>query len=1477
MESDFGKYELLEKIGTGGMAEVYLAKSFGAEGLEKILVIKRILPDYTSNRRFVDMFISEAKIAVDLNHPNIVQIYDFGKVDDTYFLAMEFVDGCDLAMLLSGARRADDNLTVGDAVFTGVEIAKGLDYAHRRQDRFGEPLGIVHRDISPQNILVSRDGTVKIVDFGIAKATSVTDESPHIVKGKFSYMSPEQASGKKVDQRSDLFSLGVVLFEMLCGRPLFRHTTQEETMSMVKSAVVPDISSLNPSIPPDLEELLYRVLAREPDDRIQTARELQVALTRILYSLDEIHDSATLSQQIRELEPYLTGDEHEDATAIASNITTFSRSASTGAKTATGGTMAQSTHTPVTRIAAEERGPTELRSRERKECVIVSGRLHGLFELRQNLGQDAWLQVLQEYTRIVDSIAYKNDAVVHRVNEDGFVILMGIPVSSENDAERAARVSVDLHEAVAGMNPSLDIPIQLSVGIAIGDVVLEQEVDKTGRRFTWSFFGGSHELADRLASSAMPKEILLGGQVFRRIKREYVCEKVDSVETPEEPDEAPQEIQAWRLVEPKSQQDKITEVRRAYHSFYGRELILKELRENFRETMLEERARALLVKGRPGIGKSTLIEEFLRGLDPRNVRVLRGVVPAYERDVPLACLASLLGEMLRLGDREDLRQVRDTLSTRVMALFSDDDEAEREYLLHSLGSLFNIRFPDSPFEELTGDDRRDRIFLTIQKLLANFAAHKPLVISIDDAHYLDSMSLDFGTDFFGMAHDAPILLLMTADEGPLLEGPHWERFFEANHTAAEELPELPESDAEKLVAELLRLHRIDDEGLADEILRRSGGNPLYIKEVVEVLRDRGMLKDTGERRQVKMDEESSMWLPSNVDGILRARIDRLDLRLKMTLQKVALLWTPFSGADLELVLADESHETVEELVELGFLERADHPQTAAHETYDPFQTPLEERQYRFCNALTQDVAVRGLMPEEASALHRTLADHLVEHGEERQIFANALIAHHFDGAGQKDRSVEYYYQAADKALDQFGAAEALRLTDKVLDRVDEESEYRYGALKIRARALNELGERDGAAKALAELEEIAERLEEPTELADVLLKLARFRFEQSEMRVAREYMERARALAEEEDDRLHLAESWYIDALIASSEGSREGALELAERAVEQYEELRDMNAAGEVLEGLVTALNLVGVVHRQSGRYADALEAYERALGYAEGADLKKNRRYLLTNAGVAHAYLGEFNKALDCYEEALQQCKRLGHRREEAGLLVNVGHAHLLRGDLETAISTIRRGNYLARKTNTHHILADGLISLGACYVEEGDMSKAESTLQEGLRIADSIPNVYLSVHATLLLAQVNLAAGTSDAARIAHMQAEDAVERSEKAQMRWGVSHGHSLMARALKAQGKRDRAIEKSKKALELVNEGEIYAIDEILYYHFQILPDEEEYESERVTAIQRAREVVLHRRDLIEDEEGRQTFMSRNIVRQILNVAKVALD
>lgn len=1469
MTRDFGKYELVEKIGVGGMAEVFLAKSFGAEGLEKILVIKRILPDLSENPRFVEMFISEAKIAVDLNHPNVVQIYDFGKHDGMYYLAMEFVDGADLGHLMSASRRGGTRFSIGNALYVAIEIAKGLQYAHTKKDRYGEPLDIVHQDVSPQNALISQDGTVKIVDFGIAKATSVAEVQPNSVRGKFAYMSPEQASGKQVDHRSDLFSLGVVLFEMLAGRQLFKGNSQDEIMSMVKSAVVPDLASLNADVSDELCDLLYRVLSREPSDRHQSARELQRDLTRVLYGLDELYDSGTMASLFRKLESDIDPDAHQGYAATGGGRTQTSM-----VSTATGGTNNTRANTPVTRVVDDSDTGVEIHSRERKEVVIVVGELVGLFDLRTSVGQNKWLQVLQEYTRIVDSIAYKNDAVVHRVNEDGFAIILGIPVSSENDAKLAVRVTMDLHEAVSGINTSLEYPIQLSAGIATGDVILEQEVDKTGRRYSWSFFGKGHELAERLAHAGMAREILVGGQVFRRIKREYNGETVERVEHPD--DDTSQEVQAYLLTGPKSGRDKLHELKRSYHTFRGREIPLKSLRELYRETILEQTAHMAMVVGRQGIGKSTLVEEFLRGLDQRNVRIVRGVIGLHHRDVPLGSMGVFLAEILRLGDTDDLRAVRRTLSTRITALFPDEDEAERKLILHSLGGIFNIKWPESAFDEFTGNERRDRIFLSLQKLLMRFAEKKPIILALDDAQNIDSMTLQFVTQFFNATRQAPAMVIFTADDtGPHIVSRDWQALQQAQRVHVEELHELGAKESESLVRDLLRMHRIDDESLVGEILRRAGGNPLYIKEVVEVLRDRGMLKDSGDRRQLQSEDDAQQWLPSSVEGLIRSRIDRLPLRLKVVLQKTAFLWSPFTGQDVGLVLPDEPFDDLEELVSLGLLDRLDREDGVQVDTFDPNQRPPRERQYAFCNALTQEVAAAGLLEDETAHLHRRLADHLLNQPTERQSTASALIARHFDGAGERERSVEFYYRAADEALDQYGAAESLRLCDKVLERVENDSDFYYKTLKIRAKALGELGLRDECREVLVEIEELAfERDDDPVEQADVLIQQARFFFDQSELRKAREYAERARELAEERDDRSHVAAAWLVEAMVFLNEGNRDDALELAVKAVDAFSELIDEPGG---VEGLVRAQNVVGVVHRQAGRHHEALEAYEEALEVAEEAELRKWRRYLLNNAGLALAYLGEFTQALERYNEALERVRQLGHRTEESNLLINIGHCHLLRGEYDDAMRSVRRGIYLARKTNAVHNLADGLISIGAIHVEKGDHKKAEHSLHEGLRLADSIPNVYLSVHATLLLARSHLAAGTNDAAKIALMQAEDALERSEKAEMKWGMGYAHSLMARAHKILGKREQAIAESKKAVDLVDRGEVFALEDILYHHTQILPDEEEYEDDRRQAIMRAREVIIHRRDKIDDDEVRKTYMSKPMNRQIFNVSKLLLE
>jgi serine/threonine protein kinase len=272
----FGKFYLLDRIGAGGMAEVFRATFYSHGGFEKNVVIKRIRPEYSDHRNFVDMFVDEAKLSAQLSHPNIVQIIDFGRIRDHFFLAMEAVDGKDMRTLMKKIGNRGQVMPPDFAAFVAHEVAAALQYAHHKTDPLGNGLGIVHRDISPSNLLVSYDGEVKLADFGIAKAnTAMHVERKGTISGKCEYMSPQQARGEPVDARSDMFSLGIVLWEMLTCRRLFHGTSPAETIHRVRTASIPPPSSIVPRVPPGLDAICVRLLARSVEARFADAQDLQ--------------------------------------------------------------------------------------------------------------------------------------------------------------------------------------------------------------------------------------------------------------------------------------------------------------------------------------------------------------------------------------------------------------------------------------------------------------------------------------------------------------------------------------------------------------------------------------------------------------------------------------------------------------------------------------------------------------------------------------------------------------------------------------------------------------------------------------------------------------------------------------------------------------------------------------------------------------------------------------------------------------------------------------------------------------------------------------------------------------------------------------------------------------------------------------------------------------------------------------------------
>ncbi len=310
----FGKYYLLELINVGGMAEVFKAKMFGVEGFEKIVAIKKILPEVAEDGDFIRMFIDEAKIAVQLQHPNIVQILELGKIEDSYFIAMELVNGRDLKTIRKRLKKVELLMPVEQSAHVIAQVCDGLDYAHRKTDEKMNPLNIVHRDISPQNIIVSYEGTVKLIDFGIAKAKSKsTKTQAGMLKGKFSYMSPEQVSAMPLDRRSDIFSLGVVLFEMLTGKRLFLGKNDVETLEKIRKAEVPPPSVFNHDVSPELDRIVLKSLAKNRDDRYQWASEFAEDLKRYIFSSNRKFDRQDLMNFMSE---FFADELEEDQTKL---------------------------------------------------------------------------------------------------------------------------------------------------------------------------------------------------------------------------------------------------------------------------------------------------------------------------------------------------------------------------------------------------------------------------------------------------------------------------------------------------------------------------------------------------------------------------------------------------------------------------------------------------------------------------------------------------------------------------------------------------------------------------------------------------------------------------------------------------------------------------------------------------------------------------------------------------------------------------------------------------------------------------------------------------------------------------------------------------------------------------------------------------------------------------------------------------------
>ncbi len=344
MPETFGRYQLLRRLAVGGMGEVFLARQVAAGGFEKLLVVKRVLPHLQDEEDFIEMLFDEARIAAALNHPNISQIYELGDVDGVHYIAMEYIHGDSLRGLHTRANAEAGGLPLALKCRVIADAAAGLDFAHRAKTATGKRLGLIHRDISPQNILISFNGAVKLIDFGVAKAVGkISNTHTGHIKGKYAYMSPEQARGEELDHRSDIFGLGIVFYELLTSTRLFKRQTDTLTLKAVVGAELIPPSELVKGLPKALDALVLRLLERDRSARYQTMGEFQLALEDLLVQERLAGTVAHLAAFLQRLyEAEISEDRfHSEPTQIA--VSPF---ASTSGRALKGGTGSKSAPHP---------------------------------------------------------------------------------------------------------------------------------------------------------------------------------------------------------------------------------------------------------------------------------------------------------------------------------------------------------------------------------------------------------------------------------------------------------------------------------------------------------------------------------------------------------------------------------------------------------------------------------------------------------------------------------------------------------------------------------------------------------------------------------------------------------------------------------------------------------------------------------------------------------------------------------------------------------------------------------------------------------------------------------------------------------------------------------------------------------------------------------------------------------------------------
>jgi serine/threonine protein kinase/predicted ATPase len=1410
-----GRYRLLEHLASGGMADVFRAKSVGIAGFEKILAIKLIRPNIAQEPRFIRSFIDEARIAVSLNHRNIVQVFDFGKAEHRLYLAMELIEGIDLRAALVAAEDTGYGIPLPIACYIVADLAAGLDYAHRKVDAEGRSLGIVHCDVSPHNVMLSDEGFIKILDFGVARAHFALTPEERRLRGKPRYMAPEQTLGDTPTPATDAFALGIIAWELFTGLRLFEGEDLAAVLGAVRRADAPPVHRLNPDVPRYLSEAIAAALAREPADRIGTG-ELSELAGRASRELATVASSRALADWLALIKPAPAPRAQTSSPDVVETPDETGTSAAFADDESRQLTRTNLVIAPVTsegEVAAEvehdERGPEPGTSGELPVAVgsgdlprpiadlLLRERRHVVATCALLDGGDRELRA--ELARLLAELAYKRGAVVQDQSPDEVVCVFGLEVAGEDDVASAMQYCLDASELTREAGR---LELDLRLGSRVG-IVAQRRGDAIHIR------GSGLDDARALAGGARPGRPLLSGGAGRLASAHYTFRELPARR------HRSRRLRAFELVGPRSFADRARVFTERRGHFIGREAELAELEDLLARTREQDRRLVAAVRGPGGVGKSRLVAEFVsRHPEARLVAV---AATQAGSQAPFSVVTELIQVAVGLPAGRG-EEARGQLSRRLRGLLEGAGvpQPDIDRCIGTFEEAMELRDGALLRAVQTSADVRERVAAAIRRLRA--AAPVALAITaIENIQWADFASLDVLIRVAAKPVTGAELVVMTTRPGAEIHGV-------AEHLEAIiDIDELPAAERDALIRDRLES---DDEETIGLVGARAGGNPLLIEEVCTAVRELGATS-----------------IPTNASGIILARVDKLPLGARTALQHAAVAGPVVRTPILAELLGPHAPAYIDALIEEGLLV----PSDFAAERGDASEL-------RFRNGLLHEVVYDSLSAGARRSAHLQLGRLLAARAAAGRDERPAEVANHLELGGDREGAARFWIRAGDLAVAAFDAESARRAYSRTIELTAGSEggarDLEVAALFGRERAAGLLGDHDDQAR---DQEALLERVVASADrAAELHWRIAARRLRVGDYAAAGTAAETAAELATAAGDDKTLGEALLVRGEILERTGDFAGGLAAVDRATEIFRNLGDREA--EMRSLIVRGRNCLTRSH-----YRAAREAYEPVRERLEREPDPFIERIIHNHLAVIELCCGDFEAAMQSAQRSVTLCEELGDRARVGDNLSVCGIILAGVGQYRTAKDYLDRALAILEETQSRWSICDCRMYNGVCATLLGEIEPGFATLEEAVADARELGARYVLANALSELAGALLRRDRAGDAIRAEAAAREAHEIAR------GISlAGIEILALARHAEatvrlGNTMSAVALSARAVDMLDEHEGIegSEEEVLYTHCQLLrrmgdPRAEDY-------LARARASLETKLERIVDPSWRRSF------------------